>query len=355
MAVQARYQDSNTSLDALDPDNFKKMLKKTGVTKEQVIEAATALKGLRKPLSQLSSLSAEEFTQSQLGQALATDPVWKYLTGAQSPNAKSAPREQDELNFFLLIFKFMKSDHTMNMQSQLASMSSMVVQSHFLDQMTQQAATNMQDMDTDIKNALAEKPSSWQSLWGPLCCVIGSILLSIVTVGLGSALSAAAEAAEATEAATAAAETATEAGSGVASTAVNTAEQAGAEAEQLGQEAATNASQGASKAAGWSATTLSRLSKAAYIIGGALSAGAMAADGAITNNYQDKSSQDAQIATSKHQAQMSIISSSMESMQGGIKQESSNQQNFSSNEQADLSMMQQMIQSQQQAFGLGKL
>jgi hypothetical protein len=316
MAIQAQQQPvQENKITKLE--SFSHRLSKPhagAVSAEEVNELVSGLIGLRKHIASLPQVPAASFAQSNLAQALSNDSVWKFLTNTNENAQEPAPKKDDMENFFLLVFKFMKADHSMNTQLQLNSMANMAVQSNMLDRLSKQASDNMTDMDSQIQQAIDDKPSIWLSVVLPIAIAVVGALLGGLTFGSGSAATEAAEAG-ATKAITEGVET--------------TAAQATKSLSPM-------------------------LTKAA---GAALTAGAAATPAILQAKGVgvDKSGEEASIASAEHQAQMSVISASMESTQGRIKQETSTQQNASSNEQADLSMLQQQIQAQQQAFGLGKL
>lgn len=328
---------------------------KSLVNPAEVKALIESLIGLRKPLGKLNQLTSEEFATSPLGQAISNNAVWKSLTNQNPSFHEPAPKKEDMENFFLLIFKFMKSDHSMNTQLQLSSMVNMTVQCSMLDRLSKQASDAMQKMDSDIQTAIDSSPNIWLSLVLPVALAVVGAIAGALTAGGGSAAAKVGE----KVAEEAVATTAAKVGEGVA-------EEAGEEAAKA---VATNVTEDSAKAAGTSATkTLGSKMKDLALaaknklftwkaLGTLTTIGCLTAPPVLQSSGigVDKSGVAAQTATADGQASMSIISSSMEGAQGRIKQETSYQQNDSSNEQADLSMLQQIIQAQQQAFGLGRL
>lgn len=350
-----------------------------------------------------------KFSNTPIGKALENDPVWQAASGKAPEKVILKP---DIENFFLLIFKFMKADHSMNSQLQLSSVANMIAQNHMLDTLSSQAVDNMAATDASIKSALDNKPSIWLTVVLPVALMIVGAAIGCFTGGAGevaadglaAGVDAGAEAganaaAQATEkvVANVAAESveqgvskaAPEAVDGAAEGAGDAAGAAGKQAEQkvvekVGEQAEESAAKDAGKKAAEDAgkkagdeagkkteQTLGQQIKEAVKnpkfwgkVAGFATAGLcmgagpiLTAIGTATGDHHlaDFSGMEIQKATTDGSAKMNIISSATEAAQGREKQETQSQQNAASNAQADLSMMQQMIQSQQQAFGFGKL
>lgn len=345
-----------------------------------------------------------KFSNTPIGKALENDPVWQAASGKAPEKVILKP---DIENFFLLIFKFMKADHSMNSQLQLSSVANMIAQNHMLDTLSSEAVDNMAATDASIKSALDNKPSIWLTVVLPVALMIVGAVIGCFTGGAGEVAADSAAAAvdtsvAATEGVTEATEEAVE---GTAANAVNKTATKGADttgealgeaeeqveeqveqkvtekveeqaegsaAKDAGKKAAEDAGKKAADEAGkQTEKTLGQQIKEALKnpkfwrkVAGFATAGfcmgagpILTAIGTATGNHKlaDFSGMEIQIATSGASAKMNIISSATEAAQGREKQETQSQQNAASNAQADLSMMQQMIQSQQQAFGLGKL
>jgi hypothetical protein len=153
MAVQAQQAEAFSNVESVHGFAKKVGARKLSQSPAEIKAMADILISFRKPLGALKQLSSEEFARSPLGKALSTNPVWTAIT-SEHPSLHEKASSDDIENFFLLIFKFMKSDHTMNTQLQLSSMVNMTVQCSMLDRLTSQATAAMADMDKQIKEAL---------------------------------------------------------------------------------------------------------------------------------------------------------------------------------------------------------
>lgn len=152
---------------------------------DQVVAGfAKALQAVRGVLGNSEQLSAADFAKTDLGQSLAQDPFWKGVANGDS-DAKSVKKE-DVVNFFYLIFKYMKTTVQQNNQMELNQALNLVVQSNLLDNITAESVSSVNTMKTDIQSAehkLNSPLGQFLSIGLPILIAAASVA---ITAGAGS-------------------------------------------------------------------------------------------------------------------------------------------------------------------------
>lgn len=322
---------------------------------------ATIAKAL---LQNNNETSARDLKGSALDKALGNNPVWQgLLNGNNATGATSTQYDSGDIkNFFFLIFKFLRDHRDGDSKLQVAQAVNMVAEEGMLDDITKESTASLDKMKSDIANAQtspsARRHHRFWTIFFPIIMVVATIAITLITAGVASAFAGAADAAAL------AAETGAEAGAEVAASGVDAAVDVSAEvgeesvemtnmADEIAPEETTNA--GATNAAKAGAANAARNAALKYgLVAFSVTAGTTGMVCPIMANQADKQvAQEIQVSTNIEQGEMAVNAAASDAAQTSLKQDMQYQQNAQSEQEADSSLLQQMIQSMTQILRVG--